>query len=75
MEYWTEDKNINVCFNPCFNGRCKRTIYTEKLFLQVLYVSILVLMEDVKELKPCSRFDFNIPVSILVLMEDVKEQR
>ena len=37
------------CFNPCFNGRCKRTCcfscYTGCSYI----VSILVLMEDVKE--------------------------
>ena len=39
-----------ICFNPCFNGRCKRTIndLIKSIFSNI--VSILVLMEDVKEL-------------------------
>ncbi len=41
--------NTYMSFNPCFNGRCKRTriwvIFPQCFFL----VSILVLMEDVKE--------------------------
>ena len=39
------------------------------------HVSILVLMEDVKEQSQKSiTYSFNTIVSILVLMEDVKEQ-
>ena len=36
-------------FNPCFNGRCKRTRQTCKRICNGRGVSILVLMEDVKE--------------------------
>jgi len=36
-----------VCLNPCFNGRCTRTIFTKKPRIFVwLHVLILVLMED-----------------------------
>ncbi len=39
------------CFNPCFNGRCKRTLITNANQCELVRkVSILVLMEDVKEL-------------------------
>ena len=44
-----------VCFNPCFNGRCKRTPSEPKNITHQLEVSILVLMEDVKE--QYSRFE------------------
>ncbi len=37
-------------FNPCFNGRCKRTCLHRAGGVRYLNVSILVLMEDVKEL-------------------------
>ena len=37
-------------FNPCFNGRCKRTELNRSLCYLINSVSILVLMEDVKEL-------------------------
>ncbi len=37
-------------FNPCFNGRCKRTPDTLSGTYLAMAVSILVLMEDVKEL-------------------------
>ncbi len=61
-------------FNPCFNGRCKRTPPLIKIGFSLLYVSILVLMEDVKELFiPVTVFQPKAEVSILVLMEDVKE--
>ena len=60
--------------NPCFNGRCKRTKSTHSNGRLKVVVSILVLMEDVKEhcqlVKKC--FSWWL-VSILVLMEDVKE--
>ncbi len=36
-------------FNPCFNGRCKRTNYSKPRINRLRSVSILVLMEDVKE--------------------------
>ena len=39
-----------ICFNPCFNGRCKRTVYYTINIVWNIFVSILVLMEDVKEL-------------------------
>ena len=61
-------------FNPCFNGRCKRTLHQKEPGCFASLVSILVLMEDVKEryfLHWCKRS--NRTVSILVLMEDVKE--
>ena len=45
------ERERNICFNPCFNGRCKRTILFIKVKLYFIYVSILVLMEDVKEHK------------------------
>ncbi len=63
-----------VGFNPCFNGRCKRTVFRRRSMSRLDVVSILVLMEDVKEL-----WEFSLKrtivflVSILVLMEDVKE--
>ncbi len=37
-------------FNPCFNGRCKRTKEISNVVNKQRLVSILVLMEDVKEL-------------------------
>ena len=43
-------KFIN-CFNPCFNGRCKRTKEIGSGGNLEKTVSILVLMEDVKELQ------------------------
>ena len=62
------------CFNPCFNGRCKRTNLNTYNTGRTLVVSILVLMEDVKELATLLITDYNVfIVSILVLMEDVKE--
>ena len=39
-----------LCFNPCFNGRCKRTAKAKTATCRKHAVSILVLMEDVKEL-------------------------
>ena len=36
-------------FNPCFNGRCKRTPRAGNKRDEFVTVSILVLMEDVKE--------------------------
>ncbi len=36
-------------FNPCFNGRCKRTACGAGAENRIEKVSILVLMEDVKE--------------------------
>jgi len=40
------------CFNPCFNGSCKRTMASNMLYIYYRNVSILVLMEVVKELMP-----------------------
>ena len=42
---WETDKG----FNPCFNGRCKRTSSSINFSNTINKVSILVLMEDVKE--------------------------
>ncbi len=42
--------NQFISFNPCFNGRCKRTALLIKTARYTISVSILVLMEDVKEL-------------------------
>ena len=39
----------NLRFNPCFNGRCKRTRQIRSCLYRLQTVSILVLMEDVKE--------------------------
>ena len=47
IEYGKLDYLIG--FNPCFNGRCKRTCNPLFLFTLPIQVSILVLMEDVKE--------------------------
>ncbi len=67
--------SILECFNPCFNGRCKRTDEYGVRDLAVDGVSILVLMEDVKEPWDFQKWVWRlIDVSILVLMEDVKEQ-
>mgnify|MGYP001004229537 CR=1 FL=1 len=41
--------NFSSGFNPCFNGRCKRTNIKYPEISEELFVSILVLMEDVKE--------------------------
>ena len=41
--------NELLCFNPCFNGRCKRTCWKILGKTGPKEVSILVLMEDVKE--------------------------
>ena len=41
--------HICRCFNPCFNGRCKRTFGCSCQVTNFIRVSILVLMEDVKE--------------------------
>ena len=61
-------------FNPCFNGRCKRTNVSSSKFGRTKRVSILVLMEDVKERITLYGVWTTLPnVSILVLMEDVKE--
>ena len=63
-----------IRFNPCFNGRCKRTVILDLYYKYRQCVSILVLMEDVKE--PLLALKYHFPcqcVSILVLMEDVKE--
>ena len=61
-------------FNPCFNGRCKRTKCWIDQHSGQNGVSILVLMEDVKELGIHSVLKtMQRNVSILVLMEDVKE--
>ena len=51
-------------FNPCFNGRCKRTMIEKNADIVFHVVSILVLMEDVKELKTATKpedmtFGFN----------------
>ena len=62
-----------ICFNPCFNGRCKRTFRPHKAWFQTNFVSILVLMEDVKEQRTRGKESYSKDVSILVLMEDVKE--
>ena len=61
-------------FNPCFNGRCKRTLFITCFFKIQIFVSILVLMEDVKEQFAGNSLEKAFSkVSILVLMEDVKE--
>ena len=67
------DADGDSSFNPCFNGRCKRTIFLVRHGKQDVVVSILVLMEDVKEQIIIVIIIFFIFVSILVLMEDVKE--
>ncbi len=61
-------------FNPCFNGRCKRTRKPVININLIAWVSILVLMEDVKEHNE-GNYGNSVfkQVSILVLMEDVKE--
>ena len=66
--------NENECFNPCFNGSCKRTRIVYIAIYKEDTVSILVLMEVVKELKVnnCQK-NISNNVSILVLMEVVKE--
>ncbi len=43
------DEAWEISFNPCFNGRCKRTGCYIGFHFLLLVVSILVLMEDVKE--------------------------
>ena len=46
-----DEQTVTVMsFNPCFNGRCKRTNPKYWDFEDDEDVSILVLMEDVKEL-------------------------
>ncbi len=55
------EKLIERCFNPCFNGRCKRTMTSEADTESRIFVSILVLMEDVKE-----HFPFNNNLWIFV---------
>ena len=71
---WLSTGLSRGCFNPCFNGRCKRTFPLTHFLIQSLFVSILVLMEDVKELcQVKKRGNMTNEVSILVLMEDVKE--
>ena len=68
------DSELKECFNPCFNGRCKRTTSQIKLLMLIQKDSILVLMEDVKEQNYILlEINNGKQVSILVLMEDVKE--
>ena len=76
MIYPKHYKKEPFCFNPCFNGSCKRTSFATPNLAQSLQVSILVLMEVVKEL--LTKLDIIITrfeVSILVLMEVVKERK
>ena len=42
-----EGVNISIkCLNPCCNGRCTRTYYTQAQFAMNIPVLILVVMED-----------------------------
>ena len=43
--------SVAECLNPCFNGRCTRTIYYDSVFNSSFVVLILVLMEDALVLK------------------------
>ncbi len=44
---WDETYPNWQSFNPCFNGRCIRTMYLHNSDTKHKNVSILVLMEDV----------------------------
>ena len=57
--------------NPCFNGRCTRTVGVAAIMSFVLSVLILVLMEDALALATLPFIAVGVAaVLILVLMED-----
>ena len=58
------------CLNPCFNGRCTRTIHNKKIHDNEKIVLILVLMEDALAHYNNGTTYLNYSVLILVLMED-----
>ena len=64
-----EVKNFES-LNPCFNGRCTRTIFTFIFMVVKTLVLILVLMEDALAQKKIMKKMFFVAVLILVLMED-----
>jgi len=61
-------RNTLASFNPCFNG-CASRIRFEQWFLQVRFVSILVLMDVPLELVKTGHHLQEQNVSILVLMD------
>ena len=64
-------KNLQLSLNPCFNGRCTRTISGQATQKYLSAVLILVLMEDaLVRIKKSSGRRSKKPVLILVLMED-----
>ena len=57
--------------NPCFNGRCTRTLKSSLHIRYILIVLILVLMEDALVLLVSAKvLTKKVVVLILVLMED-----
>ena len=63
-----------ICFNPCCDGLYKRTL--EELWQTTWekYVSILVVMDYIKELIGKQYYLLIVLVSILVVMDYIKEQ-
>ena len=51
----------SLIFNPCFNGRCKRTLQNIKHNLRCRQVSILVLMEEWKSNVEFWMLNFELP--------------
>ena len=80
MEVLREDREVERPergpdgFNPCFDGSVERGIDYPAPALRRHVVSILVLMEVLREAKHASRFKGQSYVSILVLMEVLREE-
>ena len=49
---------VSASLNPCFNGRCTRTVKRKRLTTSVQVVLILVLMEDALVLVSIIRYHF-----------------
>ena len=62
-----------ICFNPCFNGSVERGKSRLNLAFETLIVSILVLMEVLREAPVSEELGSKGAVSILVLMEVLRE--
>ena len=62
-------------FNPCFNGSVERGGCLPTVSMRLCRVSILVLMEVLREVFPSRAELCPCPVSILVLMEVLREEK
>ena len=60
-------------FNPCFNGSVERGFPSSDVLILISAVSILVLMEVLREADVAPVADRAAGVSILVLMEVLRE--